>query len=85
MALQGITLFLERFKKLKAPEKYVKEAVQKAVQDICLLTIPVEQISVSKKGVFISTHPLIRTKIHLDKESIEKKIEEYLVKKINIH
>ncbi|MEX0931464.1 MAG: hypothetical protein WDZ88_01800 [Candidatus Paceibacterota bacterium] len=85
MALQGITLFLDRFKHIQPPEKYIKEAIIQVCKEEFNQTIPNEAIVVKKNSVYLKIHPLLRTELHIKKQEFEEKIQTLVSKKYSIY
>ncbi len=69
-----INQLLERFKNLTNNEKIKKQLIVEILANN-KIPIKINQISLSKKTLFIKTHPIIKTEILIKKEEIIKQIK----------
>ena len=86
MEINNIKGLLERFKKLKPTDTFVKEAFIETLNEVMNVEINKDEITVSGSNIFLNVHPTLKSEIFLKKRAIlellEKKLEKKLVKNI---
>jgi len=81
MEFNNISSLLERFKKLKPSDTYVKEAFIDSMKEIMNVEIVKSEINVNGSNIFINAHPALKSEIYLQKKAILSSLEEKLQKK----
>lgn len=73
--------FLERFKNITPPDKFVKDVFIYVVKDAVNIEIEKDDLDVRNGTIFISIDPIIKSEIFLKKNEImknlTKKLKEY--------
>ena len=86
MEINNIKGFLEKFKKLKPTDTFVKEAFSDSIKEIMNIEIEKGEITVSGSNIFLNAHPTLKSEIYLNKreilESIENKLQKKTIKNI---
>ncbi|MFQ5661677.1 MAG: hypothetical protein ACE5F2_00280 [Candidatus Paceibacteria bacterium] len=62
--------FLEKFKNITPPDKFVKDVLIGVVKDVVNIEIEKENIDVRNGTIFISADPIIKNEIFLKKSEI---------------
>lgn len=68
--MRGIAEFLEKFQRMAAPERAVREVVIAAVRDILGYELAEKQISVRRGTVRLSVSAVVKSEIQLHKKEI---------------
>jgi len=71
----SLDTFLNRFKHIDQPERPKKEAVQKAIQEVLSIDIPLDSLSINKSLVRVHIDSITKTEIFLHKKNILLHIE----------
>lgn len=70
--------FLEKFKNITPPDKFVKEELISAVKDVVGIAIEKDNIDVRNGTIFISVDPIIKNEIFLKKSEVMENLKEKL-------
>lgn len=70
--------FLEKFKNITPPDKFVKEVLIDVVKDIVDIEIEKDNIDVRNGTIFISVDPIIKNEIFLKKSEVMENLKEKL-------
>ena len=81
MEINNISKLLEKFKKLKPSDLFVKEAFIDVIKEVLSVEISKEEITVSGSNLFLNVHPTLKSEIFLKKKAILESLEEKLQKK----
>lgn len=76
--MERASLFLKRFKNLKAPERSVKEVVVQVVYEVAQVHITPQELKVSGPVVFILVHSAVRAHIFQYKQLLISRINNLL-------
>lgn len=66
--------FLEKFKNITPPDKYVKEVFITVVKSVVGIEIEKEDLDVRNGVIFISADPIVKNEIFLKKSEIMKNL-----------
>lgn len=77
--MKGISSFLDKFKNLTPPERFVKDACANAVQKETGILLSGSEIDIRGKTLFLTTGPAKKTTIMLHKPAILTVLQESLV------
>lgn len=73
--------FLEKFKSITPPDKFVKDGLVSVVKETTNIEIEKENIDVRNGTIFITADPIIKNEIFLKKgeimQSLTEKLKEY--------
>ena len=72
--MESIALYLEKFTHLTPPEKTVREAVVRAVQDVIGYELDQACIEVTERAIFVNAHPALKTELVIMKEAITERV-----------
>lgn len=82
----NISRYLHKFKNLTPKQDEVRESIINILKEDYNIEIDKENISYRNKKVFISTHPLIKNEIFINKKKLLDRIKEKNVYKVeDIH
>ena len=70
--------FLEKFKNITPPDKFVKEVLIDVVKDVVSVEIEKDNIDVRNGTIFISVDPIIKNEIFLKKSEVMENLKEKL-------
>jgi hypothetical protein len=82
MEINNIAKLLEKFKKLKPSDLYVKEAFIESMKEVMNVEISKAEINVNGSNIFLTVHPALKTEIFLRKKEILKSLEQKLNKSL---
>lgn len=74
MSINNIKDYLKRFKNIEPSDRRVKNAFLESFEELFDDTIDVNNIKISNKTIFITTHPVIKKEIFLKKNTLLEKI-----------
>lgn len=74
----NISDFLEKFKNITPPDKFIKDELIGAVRDIVCIDIKKDDINVRLGTVFLSVDPIIKNEIFLRKKEVLESLKERL-------
>lgn len=75
---KNLSSFLEKFANIAPPERFVKEIFIRVVFEITKVSLKEEEIKISEKNIFLSSHPTKKSEIFLQKPILLKKINKEL-------
>ena len=76
---ENASYFLDRFRSLKPPERFVKEGVVGVVKSACGINLRDIDVSVKRGIVYINTSPAAKSEIVLHKQLILKKLSKEMI------
>lgn len=74
--MQGIALFLERFKHLMRSNEATKEIVAKVFLDALKVKLEPSDISYKKNILFVKSYPALKNEILIRKKTLIEKLKE---------
>lgn len=74
----NISGFLEKFKNITPPDKFVKDELVDVVKDVVGIDIEKENIGVRNGTIFISVDPIVKNEIFLKKREVLESLKEKL-------
>lgn len=74
----NISNFLEKFKNITPPDKFVKDVLISVVKEVANIDIEKDNIDVRNGTIFISVDPIIKNEIFLRKSEIMQNLTEKL-------
>lgn len=77
----NISQFLEKFKNITPPDKFVKEIFISVVKDTSGIALEAGDLDVRNGVIFISTNPIVKNEIFLKKreilQNLSKELKQY--------
>lgn len=74
----NISSFLEKFKNITHPDKFIKDEFIGVAKDILGINIKKENIAVRDGKIFLSVDPIVKNEIFLRKEAVLENLKERL-------
>lgn len=76
--MKNLSSFLDKFKNITPPERFVKEVFIKVVSDTTEITLLKNEIDVRGSVLFITTQPAIKSELFLKKDLLLEKLNQEL-------
>lgn len=77
--MKNILYFLGRFKNIKPPHKFIKEEFISLILEDMKIDLKQNDMNINNNKIQITSNPIIKTEVILNKENILKKLNENLV------
>ena len=74
----NISKYLEKFKKITPPERFVREVFIRIVQETTNITLKDTDVQIQGNTIYITPHPLIKNEIFLQKSVLLEKLNQEL-------
>lgn len=70
MVWKDITQYLDRFKNITPPERFLKEAVAEAIEATCGISLTSDEINIKNNNIFLNIDSVEKNEIFLKKYAV---------------